>query len=367
MPLSRLPRLAVVAAAGALVVTACTTDEVDDPTPAGTDTASPTATDTSTPSPTTPSPTDTSTPSPTAGGPETSSPSPTGTAADVPALSGLCQLESTEVDIERVEFAVPEGWQVEDGNCEFFDPALDELEPATEPDNAVSVRIADTDYSMVADPDGIAVESRHVGARSGYQAVRVSGESTGEGLRPEGSPILLWVVDLDAGTDEQGGTLVVSARSSSGADFDLAAQAADRMAETLRITPTAVDEGAPIAVTRTEGGGTPWTVTFDPAEGCFHLRPGGPTDDPADEACDVEAGRDTVDGAILSDGDLEVVAGLAPPLAARVDSDAADGPRGGVTTSLEGASAFAYDATTTPLDVRAVDVAGRTLATGTVG
>lgn len=363
----RFSRMAIVAAAGTLLVTACATDDVEDPTPTVTDTSSPTATDTPTPSPTTASPTDTSTPSPTAGGTETSSPSPTATAADVPSLSGLCQLESTDVDIERVEFAVPQGWQVEDGNCEFFDPALDQLEPETEPDNAVSVRIVEADHSMVADPDGIDVGTRHVGARSGYQAVRISGESSGPGIRPEGSPALLWAVDLDAGSDEQGGTLVVSARSSSGADFELAAQAADRMAETLRITPTAVDEDAPIVVTRTEGGGTPWTVTFEPAEGCFHLRPGGPTDEPADEACDVEAGRDTVDGAILSDGDLEVVAGLAPPLAARVDSDAADGPRGGVTTSLEGASAFAYDAATTPLDVRAVDIAGRTLASGTVG
>lgn len=353
--------LALFATVGALILTACTTtDEADGPTP--TDTAgSPSPDDTSSPSPTS-----TSLTSPTEAPAATSSPSPASTAAGLPPLAGTCTIEATSGTVEQVEFAVPDGWQVEDGNCEFFDPALDELEPQTEPDNAVSVRIVQAEYSMVADPDGIDVETRHVGARSGYRAVRLSGESTGPGMRPEGEPALLWLVDLPAGADQDSPTLLLSARPSSGAGFDLAARAADRMAHTLRVTPTAAED-ALIVVARSETGGTPWTVTVDPSEGCVHLRPGGPTDEPADQTCDIEAAADTVDGAVLSDGDLEVVAGLAPPLATRVDGDDATVPHGGVTTSLEGATAFAFDTTTAPVDVRAVDAAGNTLASGTIG
>lgn len=354
--------MAVVTAAGALVLSGCATDETGGSDQ--TDTSSPTATDTPTPS--TPSPTDTSTASPTAGPTETATPSPTATAAGVPSLSGPCQLESTAADVERVEFAVPDGWQVEEGNCEFFDPDLEQLEEGTEPDAAVSARVADAGFASVSDTQHIDGEIRHVGARSGYQAVRIRGESAGQALRPQGEPVQLWLVDLDAGSDEDGGTLVLSARPSSGASFELAARAADRIADTIRVVPPAA-EGAPVVVARVEGGATPWTVTHDPADGCFRLRPGGPTDPPADEACDVDYTEGRVTGAILSDGDLEVVAGLAPPLANLVESDAATAPYGAVPASLEGASAFAFEPNSTPIEVRAVDATGQTIASGSIG
>lgn len=359
LPPFRFARLAVVAAAGALVLPACATDEADVPDQTDTRTSSPTATDT-------PSPTDTSTPTPPATPTGTTSPSSTATAADVPALSRSCELESTAADIERVEFAVPDGWQVEEGNCEFLDPSLEQLEEGTEPDAAISARVADADFASVSDTQHIDGEIRHVGARSGYQAVRIRGESAGQALQPQGEPVQLWLVDLDAGSDQEGGTLVLSARPSSGASFEQAAQAADRIADTIRVVPPAA-EAAPIVVTRVEGGATPWAVTHDPSDGCFHLHRGGPTEAPVDEACDVDFSDGGVAGAVLSDGDLEVAAGLAPPLANLVESDAATAPYGAVPSSLEGASAFAFEPNTPPVEVRAVDGTGRAIAMGTVG
>lgn len=314
---------------------------------------------TGTPTPTTPSDVATS-PSP----PD----EPTGdtTAAAVPELTETCVLSSSEAAAERVRFAFPRGWQVESGNCEFFDPALQELPEASEPSAAIVVRIANQDFTTVNETEEIEGEVRHLGARSGYQAVRIRGGSAGQALREEAEPVQLWLVDLDAGTDEAGGALVLSAHRSDGAAFDLAAQAADRIAQTIQVEPAAAPD-APVVVTRTEGGGTPWTVTWDRDTGCMQLRRGGPTDDVADEACDLGAPDDRITGAVLTAGDLEVVAGLAPLLAVLAESDAATAPYGGVTTPVEGASLFAYDAIRTPLEVRAVDASGETIASTTIG
>ena len=299
----------------------------------------------------------------------TTSPSPTEARADVPSLATRCTLQAPQLDaVDRVAFAVPDGWQVEESSCEFFDPVLEALGEGTEPDAALGVRISDADFATAAAPGGeIQEEVLHVGARSGRQAVRVRAESTGEGLRPEGQPVLRWLVDLDPGTDEQGGTLVMAATSSSGADFDRAAAALDRVAQTIRVVPAAVEDG-PVVVTRMEGGGAPWTVTHDRDDGCFRLRPGGPTDEPVDEACDVAPAEDGIAGAVLTDGDLAVVAGIAPPLAVLVESEAADAPSGAITTPVEGGSLFAYpSAGGAPVDLRAVDADGRSLTTATIG
>ncbi len=345
----------VLVAVGALALSACSDDASEEPIPTDTETVTSTETETETVSPT---PTGTDTP--------TTEPSPTSTAADVPTLSSQCELSADDASgIESVTFAVPEGWQVEDGNCEFLDPAANDLEAGTEPDTALALRIEPVDFATVAEAEGIEEGARWTGARSGYPAVRISGESTGQGLAPEGEPVLQWLVDLGAGTGEQGATLVMSARPSDGADADLAAQALDRIAQTVRVTPNATDS-TPIVVTRAQGGGMPYAVTYNEMEGCFLLHAGGPADEVVDDACDVELDGAEIAGAILSDGDREVVAGLAPAQAVVVESDAASAPYGGITTSVEGASLFAYDAIYSPLEVRAVDATGQTLATTSI-
>lgn len=358
--LRRVPRVLALVLAGALAAAACADgtqpDEQGSPTPstpAG-PTASPSPTPTPTPTPSPPPPTDES---PAAGG-------------EIAPIGDFCLLEPSSGQIEHIEFAAPRGWQVSEETCEFFDPTLEELEEGTEPDAAIGVRVTDVPFAQAAEPEeGTRDEVRYVGARSGYQAVRIRAVGTGEGIRPEGQPVLTYLVDLDPGTDEGGATLVASARPSSGADFDLAAEALDRMFDTFRVVPpdggqADLERGEPAVITRVEGGGTPFTVTYDGS--CLRLRPGGPTDDPADEACDLGAPDDTITGAVLESGSTRVVAGLAPPRAAFVVSDAASAPYGAVTTPLEGAAAFAYTPVEVPVEVHGVTAGGERFVTGTI-
>jgi hypothetical protein len=369
--LPRRPALLALGLTGALALTACGTGDQVTSSPSDTATSSPSTVGES-PSPTTASgsPASDDPASPTTGAGTTSSPttpsddvSPTAT---VPSLSTECELDVPSGDATTVRFAAPAGWQVE-GGCEILDPALDTLPDESEPDAALSVRATDTNFAMAAQTESIDGGTRHVGARSGYPAVRIRGDATGRGLRPEGEPVQLWLVDLDAGIDEEGGTLVMSAGPSSGADFDVAAETLDRMAETLLVRPHAAED-APVVVTRAEGGGTPYAVTFDRDEGCMQLRAGAPSDDVVDEDCDIDGlgARDRVVGTILASGGQQVVAGLAPALANRVESDGDAAPSGAVTTSLEGASAFAYETGTAPIDVRAIGLDGETLATASI-
>ena len=344
-------------AAGALALTACSGDDAE-PGPTDTETVTATETETVTPSPTG---TDTTSPSP------TSTPTSTSTEAGVPNLSGTCELDTSAAPtVEAITYAVPEGWQVEEGNCRFLDPELEQLAEGTEPGAAISIDVSDADFRDVSDTPSIDGEIRWMGARSGYQAVRIRGGAAGQGIRPEGEAVQLVLVDLDAGTDEQGGTLVMSAGPSDGASFELAAEALDRIVQTLRVQPVATEQDA-IVVARSEGGGTPFAVTFEPDEGCFRLHAGGPTDDAVDESCDLSFDGAEIAGTILESGEQQVVAGIAPALATVVESDAATAPYGGITTPVEGGSLFAYDAIRTPLDVRADDVAGNELASATIG
>lgn len=347
----------VLLAAGALALSACSSDEPGSSGPTDTETVTSTATATETVT-SSPAEDDTATPAP--------SPTTTSTQAGVPALSSRCELDAVDAPaVETISYAVPDGWQVEPSTCEFLDPELEELPQGTEPDAAISIEVTDADFRDVSSTESIDGEIRWTGARSGYQAVRIRGGAAGQGIRPDGEAVQLVLVDLDAGTDEQGGTLVMSAGPSSGADFDLAAQALDRIAQTVSIEPSGAPQ-PPIVVARSEGGGTPFAVTYSTAEGCFRLHAGSPSDDVVDESCDVSFAGDEIAGTILTSGDQQVVAGLAPALATVVESDAASAPYGGLTTPVEGGSLFAYDAIRTPLDVRADDAAGNELASTTV-
>ena len=349
-------RVPIVVVVGALLLAACASDPTTETTASPSPTPTPT---TATAGPTAP------TTSPTAASPTTPTADATD-AAGVPALASTCELDAGATAARQVTFAFPDGWQVADGNCEVFDPSLDQVPADGEAPAAVTVRVRAEDFAAAERTEDIEGEIRHVGARSGYQAVRIQGGSAGQAMEADAEPVHVWLVDLDAGADEQGGTLAMTARPSDGAGFAQAAQALDRMAQTVQVTPHAVEDG-PVVVTRVEGGGTPWTVTHDLDAGCFRLRPGGPTDAPADEACGLDPAGDGIAGAVLEHGDQQVVAGFAPPRAVLVSSDAAAAPYGAVTTPIEGASLFAYEAARTPIEVRAVDAAGEALATTTVG
>lgn len=282
----------------------------------------------------------------------------------VPALGAHCTVPVELTGVDRIEFAAPDGWRIGNG-CEFFDPVAEEVEPNTEPDVAVTVDVSDTPFHEAAEPGPeTRDEIRHVGARSGHQMVRIRAEATGRGLYPEGTPTLTHLVDLDPGTDEDGGTLVLAARPSSGADFPLAAEALDRMLDTVRVVPTADDAGEAAVISRVEGGGAPWTVTW--TGDCLRLHAGAPDGEVVDEACDLPAAQDGIRGIVLGDDQLQVVAGFAPARSARVSSDAASAPYGAVTQPMEGSAAFAYTPIDTPVQVRALDPAGDQLATATL-
>lgn len=351
------PFLALLAGAG-LILGACSTTTPDTDLTPSAETTTPTSDDT--PPTDTPSPTEAS---PTPTDEATTSADDDGTAAGVPDLSTRCTITSGETDVEQVEFAVPEGWRV-DGSCEFLDPTQQELEPATQPDTAVGVRVEPVDFATIAAGDELDRARRWLGARSGYQAVRLAGEATGEGLRPAGEPTVRWLVDLDAGTDEEGETLVLSAHPTEGASIDLAAEAVDRIAQTVRVVPAADQDS--VAVTRVEGGGQPWTVTHDADDRCVRLHAGAPDGDVLDEACELGTPGEGPVGAVLEDDDLRVVAGLASPLAVRVETSADATVAGSVTTAVEGASLFAHPAPQVPAEVSSVDAVGDELGSATI-
>ena len=188
--------------------------------------------------------------------------------------------------------------------------------------------------------------------------MRIRGGAAGQAIRPEGEAVQLVLVDLDAGTDEQGGTLVMSADPSEGASFELAAEALDRIAQTVRIPP------APPTRRRSwsraaEGGGAPFSVTYDQMRDASASTRAAPPTRPSTSpvTCPSTAARSPAPSSTVRRP--QVVAGLAPALATVVESDAATAPYGGITTPVEGGSLFAYDAIRTPLDVRADDAAGQ--------
>lgn len=268
---------------------------------------------------------------------------------------------------EQIEFAYPEGWQVEDGDCQFFDPRRDSLASDTEPDVAMSVRVSDVAFSdaIAADP-ATRDEITYVSATAGRATVRVRATATGQAQRPEGAPSLVYLVDLgDEGGEGDGGgrTLIATASASRSASFDLAAHALDSTMRTLSIAPP-IPAAETAAVTHRATGPTPYAVTFD--HECFRLHRPGPTDAPVDEACGVSLDDEAMAATLLEDGDLQVAAGLGPPRAGFVVSDAASAPYGALTMGLEGATAFAYEVVGLPVEVRALDRHQEPLATTTL-
>ena len=322
------------------------------------------------PSPTSPAPVDTGQ-SPTASATDegdTASPTPTtepsdvaDAAAQVPAIAATCTLDATAGEPESIRIAYPEGWLVQDG-CEWFDPDAESVEQGTEPAVAVSWRVSDVTFERAADVrDEMADHVRFVGARGGYTAVRIEGEASGEGVREEGEPVVMWLVDLDPGTDEQGGTLIGTAHAHGSTTLDVAAYALDRMAGSLLVRPPASDR---FVVTRLEGGGTPTTVTWAGDEGCFRLRAGGPEGDVVDEGCvPGSIGSSGLSPVLLeADGATRMLAGVAASPIQRVTVPAARSLSGAMTHSIEGGHVFALPVREPPFDVTGHDYTGEPVA-----
>lgn len=165
--------------------------------------------------------------------------------ADEPSSVGAatvpCVVDVELPQVDRVQFAAPPDWLV-DGGCAFLDPEIDTLDPGTEAGTALSIQVTPASFADAADTsDTLRDTTRQVGTRSGYRAVRIEGVSTGAGLHEKGTKRLLWLVDLGAGPDQEGATLVASAQASGSTDFATAAAVLDRLADTLLVRPAASD------------------------------------------------------------------------------------------------------------------------------
>lgn len=345
----------------ALVLAACATG--DEPPEASSPTASPPP-PTATPSsasngvdPDPASPTPTPPPSPTT---TDEDPDP---AAEVPAIADTCTLDVPAGGADTVRIAYPEGWLVQEG-CEWFDPAAESVQEGTEPSVAVSWRVSDIPFERAADVDDeVADPIRYVGARSGYQALRVAGEATGQGIREEGAPVVTWLVDLDPGTDEQGGTLIGTAHTDGSVSSEVAAYALDRMADTLLVEPPASER---FVVTRLEGGGVPVTVTWTADEGCFELRAGGPTGGIVDQECGPSSPGSSGLRLVLleaQDGAQRMLAGITSSRIQRITVPAASTLSGATTQSTEGGHLFALPVREPPFEVTAHDYTGQVITT----
>lgn len=359
--LFRTSLVASVAVVAAVVMAACSsggqlgqgpsptpTSASPTPAPDGNDLTSPSVGDTSTASPT---PTTT----------ETAAADP---AAQVPAIADTCTIEVTTGEADRVRLAYPQRWLVQDG-CRWFDPDAESVDEDTEPAVAVSWRVSDVAFERAADVgDEIADPVRYVGARSAYQAVRIEGEASGQGAREPGEPVVMWLVDLDPGTDEQGGTLIGTAHTDGSVTPEVAAYALDRMADTMLVEPPASDR---FVVTRLEGGGTPTTVTWAADEGCFRLRAGGPDGDVVDEACGPGLPGSSGLAPVLLEADdaHRMLAGIAASPIQRITVPAASTLSGGTTQSIEGGHLFALPVRVPPFEVTGHDYTGQTITSVT--
>lgn len=211
---------------------------------------------------------------------------------DAVALDASCLLEHTgPEDLPSVELQYPSGWDRGDeslGTCRYFDPEPVEIPDAAEAfDVDVRWDIEPVAFSEAAQPDEATDEVERLPTTvDGHQAVRITATSTGEALLPEGIATTTWLVDLDIGTDDPGGTLVGTTADVDGVDYEQAGDVLDRMARSADIAPDENGSASQFTIARVEGGGSPYAVTYDSADGCFALFAGTDQGPLLDEVCD---------------------------------------------------------------------------------
>lgn len=165
-----------------------------------------------------------------AGGPATTSPTTATTVAD----GAVSLTQACEADRYRVDY--PSGWSTNSGEvvprCRFFHPEPFTVPEATEVvDRAVMIDIEPTPFSRMvestAGPTEEVIDRRELSV-SGRQALRVETRST-DGLLPEGTPSLRYMVDLDDTT------LVAVTYGVEGLDHERNRTVLDAMVDTLVI------------------------------------------------------------------------------------------------------------------------------------
>ena len=210
-------RLMLSFAALALLAGACGDD--DDTPPAASGEASTVTSET------------TSTTSSTTSTTSTTAPTTTTTGAGDGELAQTCESP------DGFTVSLPEDWEAVSA-CGQFGPApLDEPAPATdERTGVVSAFVDPVPFEQVAEPapgDGAREET----TIDGFPAIRVEGEQEAEGLYPEGTAYVRWMVDLSEVRGDA--TLFLDAYDLGydiDFDFDEAVEVLDAMAETVEVT-----------------------------------------------------------------------------------------------------------------------------------
>lgn len=183
----------------------------------------------------------------------------TAPAGDVPGLASSC----TSPDGFSISY--PDDWDAV-SDCGQFGPApVEEPAPGTdERPGVVSAFVDRVPFTEVAVPSEDET-ARATTSVDGLQAVRVTSTSSGAGLRPAGTEIVRWIVDLSIGPDDDARTLFVDAVDvDDEVDFDRAVVVLDAMARSLDIRAGDEPESDTV-VARFEGGGAPVTVAAAPS------------------------------------------------------------------------------------------------------
>ncbi|MBT8199049.1 MAG: hypothetical protein KJO36_00900 [Acidimicrobiia bacterium] len=247
----------------------------------------------------------------------------TTTTLDPPAEDGLGATERC-TNPEGFSIDYPADWSVNDGSvvsaCSLFDP-----EPFVVPESTdarvadISAYIDDIAFSRLAAPDADDDLERAVTSIDGHQAVRLTGETSGDGLYPDGIPFTRYVIDLGAGPDEQARSMTIDILGFDGVDYERGRTVLDLMVRTMEFN---TGDTNPAVVARYGGGGTPFTVLAETEarELCLSL-------EGADgEACLGPIGQSApIRSVNLGDGLQPILAGILTRDAFRIEARMSDG------------------------------------------
>lgn len=165
----------------------------------------------------------------------TASTSSTSTSTSAPSEGPAVELTESCESPDGFTIAHPGDWAAVSDCGQFGPEPVDEPEPATdERTGVVSAFIDPVPFEQVAEPTE-GDRDRREETVDGREAVRVEGQVTGEGLYPEGTEYVRWLVDVTDGGAPA--TLFVDAYDLGyDIEFDRAVRVLDAMAGSLEIS-----------------------------------------------------------------------------------------------------------------------------------
>ncbi|MEQ8842094.1 MAG: hypothetical protein RIB98_14020 [Acidimicrobiales bacterium] len=274
---------------------------------------------------------------------------PTSSSSQPPTTSaGVADLLENAERCESPEgYAVsyPEDWVVNDGSvvplCSQFDPGPFEVPDGTDARvAAITAYVDQVAFGDVTTGESTVDGTRAVTVVDGHQAVRLSGVTSGGQLHEDGTAVTRYIVDMARGIDDGPGTLFLDTIDITGGDHETHQRVLDAMVSTIELTGS---DAAPGIVARYEGGGAPFEVMAEAADGDVCLA----SDTQEGEVCLTAPTEQTpIRSGVLGDGGAAVLVGVAAPEVFMIESSAAEGesfavlPTGAET--LDGVKAWAF-------------------------